>query len=157
MVRGPLGAPKARGPLGVALTPTTVRYATGYGTDFFSVFLKVGIEVLAPSLAQLLNLSLSTGRFPDSWKIARVAPIHKKGPKDDRSNYRPISVLRYEVRGTRTCHFFRGTFLKPLRNYGYHFHNFLTFHGIMGVPFRGFFIISGIMAQIFIRFVELWP
>ena len=30
IVRGPLGAPKARGPLGVALTPTTVRYATDY-------------------------------------------------------------------------------------------------------------------------------
>ena len=42
---------------------------------------------------------------------------------------------------------FRGTFFKPLRNYGSHFHNFLTFHGIMGVFFRGFFIISGIMAQ----------
>ena len=51
---------------------------------------------------------------------------------------------------------FRGTFFKPLRNYGYHFHNFLTFHGIMGVLFRGFFIISGTLAQIFIRFVELW-
>ena len=39
--------------------------------------------------------------------------------------------------------FFMGTFFKPLRNYGYHFHNFLTFHGIMGVLFRGFFIMSG--------------
>ena len=65
----------------------------GYGTDFISVFfLKVGIEVLAPLLAQLFNLSLSTGRLPDSWKITRVAPIHKKVPKDDRSNYRPILV-----------------------------------------------------------------
>ena len=53
--------------------------------------------------------------------------------------------------------FFRGTFFKPLRNYGYHFHNFLKFHGITGVHFMGFFIISGIMAQIFIRFLELWP
>ena len=71
-----------------------VKTSNGYGTDFISVFfLKVGIEVLAPSLAQLFNLSLSTGRFPDSWKIARIAPIHKKGPKDDRSNYRTISVL----------------------------------------------------------------
>ena len=52
---------------------------------------------------------------------------------------------------------FRGTFFKPLRNYGYHFHNFLAFHGIMGVLFRGFFITSGIMAQIPIQFVELWP
>ena len=68
--------------------------SNGYGTDFISVFfLKVDIAVLAPSLAQLFNLPLSTGRFPDSWKIARVAPIHKIGPKDDRSNYRPISVL----------------------------------------------------------------
>ena len=51
--------------------------------------------------------------------------------------------------------FFRGTLFKPLRNYGYLFHNFYTFNGIMGVLFRGFFIISGIMAQISIRFTEL--
>ena len=56
----------------------------------------------------------------------------------------------------RDVPFFRGTFFKPLRNYGYHFHNFLTFHGIMGVLFRGFFITSGIIAQIPIQFVELW-
>ena len=36
---------------------------------------------------------MSRGIFPDSWKIARVAPVHKKGPADDQSNYRPISVL----------------------------------------------------------------
>ena len=44
-----------------------------------------------------------------------------------------------------------------LQNYGYHFHNFSTFHGIMGVLFRGFLMIYGIMAQLFIRFVELCP
>ena len=43
--------------------------------------LKVDIEVLAPSLAQLFNLFLSTGRFPYRWKIARVALIRKKDPK----------------------------------------------------------------------------
>ena len=42
---------------------------------------------------QLFNLSLSLGRFPDSWKIARVAPIFKDGATDNKSNYRPISVL----------------------------------------------------------------
>ena len=37
--------------------------SNGYGTDFISVFfLKVGIAVLAPSLARLFYLSLSTGR-----------------------------------------------------------------------------------------------
>ena len=55
--------------------------SNGYGTDsIFVFFLKVAIEVLAPSLAQLFNLSPSTGRFSDSWKIAGVAPIHKKVP-----------------------------------------------------------------------------
>ena len=31
--------------------------------------------------------------FPDSWKTAQVAPIFKNGDRDDRSNYRLISVL----------------------------------------------------------------
>ena len=74
--------------------------------------------------------------------------------KDDYLGGGGGTLVLFVVRGRAI---FRGTFLKPLRNYGYHFHNFLTFHGIMGVLFRGFFIIFGIMAQIFIRFVELWP
>ena len=43
----------------------------------------------------MLNLSITTGVFPDCWKIARVAPIFKSGQFDDRSNYRPISVLPF--------------------------------------------------------------
>ena len=76
----------------IPVNPETVMKAckdfktsNGYGTDFISVFfLKVGIDVLAPSLAQLFNLSLSNGRFPGSWEIASVAPVHKNGPKDDK-------------------------------------------------------------------------
>ena len=66
----------------------------GFGVDnISSFFLKKGMPILASSLSQLFNLSISIGQFPDSWKVARVAPIHKDGPTDDRSNYRPISVL----------------------------------------------------------------
>ena len=36
---------------------------------------------------------MSQGIFPDGWKIARVAPVHKSGPTEYQSDYRPISVL----------------------------------------------------------------
>jgi potassium voltage-gated channel Eag-related subfamily H protein 8 len=36
---------------------------------------------------------LSSATFPDSLKIARVAPIHKKNSVPEKGNYRPVSVL----------------------------------------------------------------
>ena len=48
---------------------------------------------LVPSLCKLFNMSFSLGIVPDQWKQADVIPpLHKKGPKDDRKNYRPISL-----------------------------------------------------------------
>ena len=58
-----------------------------------SFCLKAGIEILAPSLIQLFNWSLSVGHFPENWKTARVATVFKKGSTQDKSNYRPISAL----------------------------------------------------------------
>ena len=54
--------------------------------------------MIAESLCDIFNLSLATGVFPDSWKIARVAPVFKSGEQDDSSNYRPISVLPFLAR-----------------------------------------------------------
>ena len=66
----------------------------GFGTDCIANhFLKIGLPVISASLCDIFNLSIATGVFPDSCKIARVAPIFKSGQTDDRSNYRPISVL----------------------------------------------------------------
>ena len=66
----------------------------GSGVDnIASYFLKVAFPAISDSLHDIFNLSLSSGVFPDSWKVARVAPIFKEGQSDDRSNYRPISVL----------------------------------------------------------------
>ena len=44
-------------------------------------------------LNDIFNWSLASGAFPHNWKIARVSPIYKDGSIEDRSNYRPISVL----------------------------------------------------------------
>ena len=55
--------------------------------------LNLASDVLLPSLLQMINISLHTGIFPDVLKAARVFPIHKGGPSEDPSNYRPISIL----------------------------------------------------------------
>ena len=44
----------------------------------------------------MIKLSLSTGRSPDSWKLAVVRPILKKaGLEPVHKNYRPVSNLQY--------------------------------------------------------------
>ncbi len=52
----------------------------------------IGMPILAIPLSQMFHLTISQGLFPDSWKIALVAPIFKTGSTEDQSNH-PISVL----------------------------------------------------------------
>ena len=35
---------------------------------------------------------MQTGKLPENWKKANVTPLHKKGPKNQVENYRPISL-----------------------------------------------------------------
>ena len=55
--------------------------------------LKVAVNSIAPSLTHIFNHALISNCFPDEWKMARLVPIHKKGPRDLIENYRPISIL----------------------------------------------------------------
>ena len=41
----------------------------------------------------IFNNILTTSVYPDTWKIANVTPIFKKGDKQIMKNYRPISLL----------------------------------------------------------------
>ena len=36
---------------------------------------------------------ISTGNFPDELKIAHIVPVFKKEDQNDKTNYRPISLL----------------------------------------------------------------
>ena len=56
--------------------------------------LKQTANEISPSLAQLFNFSLQTGKFPSLWKMANVTPLLKnKGRRSELKNYRPISLL----------------------------------------------------------------
>ena len=55
--------------------------------------LKLAASALVHPLCRLMNLSVSTGCFPSTWKTAQVTPLFKSGSREDTSNYRPISVL----------------------------------------------------------------
>ena len=44
-------------------------------------------------LCILMNRSFDEGIFPDTWKLANVIPIFKKGDKSQPCNYRPVALL----------------------------------------------------------------
>lgn len=54
---------------------------------------KYVIDLIAPVLAFIYNLSLSTGIFPRQMQIAKCVAIHKGGSISNFSNYRPVSIL----------------------------------------------------------------
>ena len=59
--------------------------------------LKQCSHILLPTITSIINLSISTGIFPDHFKSCSVHPHLKKSnlDKDDLSNYRPISHLSF--------------------------------------------------------------
>ena len=63
-----------------------------------SRLLKLGAEFIAPSLAQLFQQSLSSGKLPLDWISANVVPVHKKGDERLPSNYHLISLTSIVVK-----------------------------------------------------------
>ena len=55
--------------------------------------IELSVDIISPSLLEIINMSLLTGNFPDSLKLAKLHPIYKGGTKSDPANYRPISIL----------------------------------------------------------------
>ena len=48
---------------------------------------------ISSQLADIFNISFSTGVFTTMLKVAKVVPVYKKDSKLDFSNYQPISLL----------------------------------------------------------------
>ena len=65
-----------------------------HGHDRISVaMLQLCSSQVAIPLQMIFQSCISSGSFPDIWKYANVQPVHKKGHRQLKNNYRPISLL----------------------------------------------------------------
>lgn len=53
------------------------------------------LELLLDPIVEGVNEMISSGNFPESLKLTKIFPLHKKGSKKDLDNYRPIALLPY--------------------------------------------------------------
>ena len=60
--------------------------------EIHPIILKKLSDFIIEPLMTIMNSSLRSGILPDDWKQATVSPIYKKGPKNQPSNYRPVSL-----------------------------------------------------------------
>ena len=66
--------------------------ATGSDGISSKMLLLCGDSVALPLKIIFSNI-LTTGIYPDSWKLANITPIYKKADKQLIKNYRPVSLL----------------------------------------------------------------
>ena len=67
-------------------------HSSGHDELSTSLLKRIIGSIVTP-LVHICNLSLLTGVFPSSFKLAKVIPVHKKDNTMIVSNYRPISIL----------------------------------------------------------------
>ena len=79
-----------------------VKKATG--PDGLSArLLKYAGMSIAPFLTSVFKQSVEACKPPDQWKIARVSAAFKKGREEDRTCYRPLSMLSIPSKLMESC------------------------------------------------------
>ena len=55
-------------------------------------FLRDSARVISYPISYLINLPLKTKNVPEELNMARVIPLYKKGDRNYKGNYRPVSI-----------------------------------------------------------------
>ena len=50
-------------------------------------------DLFAPILLNIFNKCINMGYYPNGMKIGLVTPVYKDGEKNEKNNYRPITIL----------------------------------------------------------------
>ncbi|VEN59416.1 unnamed protein product, partial [Callosobruchus maculatus] len=58
-----------------------------------TIVVKKVASIICDPISDIINECFSTGSIPTKLKISKITPVHKKGSKDDVSNYRPVALL----------------------------------------------------------------
>ena len=72
--------------------------------------LKLSSHIISQPLAQIFNVSVSSGSFPAKLKTAKVVPVFKSGDESKPGNYRPISLFNYQF----STEYLKSWFIKDL-------------------------------------------
>ena len=75
-----------------ALNSIKIKNCEGYDRIPQRILIE-GSEILLPPIAKLFELIYEQKSIPQQWSISKIIPIHKKGPKTNIQNYRPIANL----------------------------------------------------------------
>ena len=62
-------------------------------TDIPTKLIKDNLDIFADFILENLNGCIDESVFPSSLKNAIITPVHKKGAKTLKDNYRPVSIL----------------------------------------------------------------
>ena len=62
-------------------------------TDIPTKIIKENTDILADILLARFNDSVKKSNFPSSLKKANITPVFKKGDRNSKDNYRPVSIL----------------------------------------------------------------
>ena len=66
--------------------------SSGYDGILNKILNFIKFEIRKP-LALIINQMITTGNFPESFKMSKIVPLFKKGALSLLTNYRPISLL----------------------------------------------------------------
>ena len=62
-------------------------------SDIATKLIKSNSEIFTDGLYSEINRSLGTRALPPSMKLGNITPVHKKGNRSVKDNYRPVNIL----------------------------------------------------------------